>query len=122
MRVPYSKAVAGGSLVLAVLALGVAATSEALRAAAFAVAFAALFVGATAVSRANAIADILEGYAGRRLCAAAWGIRLPPDGDELPTRQRLRVAGHPRRKRLNYSGSSGSSRFVERYMSPATPS
>ena len=51
--------------------------------AAFAVAFAALFVGATAVSRANAIAGILEGYADRRLRAAAWGTLLPPGSDEF---------------------------------------
>jgi hypothetical protein len=82
MRIPDSKLLAGGCLGLALVALGTAARSEALRMPGIVVAFGSLFVGATANSRANAIAGVLEDYTGRRLRAVAWGTPLPPGSDE----------------------------------------
>jgi hypothetical protein len=83
MRVPYSKALAGGCLVLTLVALAVAGTVGAWRAAAFAVAFAAMMVGATAASRANAIAASLQGYTGRKMSAVVWGNALPGGIEEV---------------------------------------
>lgn len=80
---PYSKALAGGCFALAVVALAIAGTSEAFRAAAFAIAFAAIMVGATAASRANAIAAWLRGYTDRKVSAAVWGTALPVGSGEV---------------------------------------
>ena len=77
MRVPYSKTLAGGCLVLALIAVAVAGTVEAWRAAALAVAFVAMMVGATAASCANGIAASLQGYTDRRVSAVVWGTALP---------------------------------------------
>jgi hypothetical protein len=82
MRVPYSKALAGGCLLLTLVALGIAGTIGAFRLAAFAIAVAAMMVGATAASRANAIAASLRRYGDRRVSAVVWGRALPVGGSE----------------------------------------
>lgn len=83
MRVPYSRVLAAGCLVLALLALGVAGTNGTFRTLAFGVAMSALMIGATAASRANAIAASLRGYTGRKVSAVAWGTHLPVGKNEL---------------------------------------
>ena len=83
MRVPYSRALAGGCFLLAVVTLAIASTSAALRGGALAIALAALMVGATAASHANKIAGWLGGYTGEAVSAVVWGTALPAGGGEI---------------------------------------
>jgi hypothetical protein len=82
MRVPYSRPLAAGCAVLAVVALGITGIEPQLRGPAFAIAFAALMVGATAASHANEIAGWLGGYTGKAVGATVWGTALPAVGCE----------------------------------------
>jgi hypothetical protein len=106
MRVPYSKVLAGGCFVLGLVAVGVAGTIGTWRVAAFAVAFVAMMVGATAASRANAIAASLQGYTGRKVSAVVWGKAPPGDiGEALVLESAFAIsAGLHLRLRAESSG------------------